>query len=438
MGNNNVVLAGRHLLAVLLLCVLAGLPVSPAQGSDSANGTETADTDNTANDAREPPDERFDSTPPKELPSKPEGRLGFSHYVHSKVGGNIETILIEGPGDRRVRCQKEDLPCSYLELKALHASGDDIPEELEMSRGELGALVAQLDTLSSHLSYVGKKNIDEICADGYQASTRQVANMGIHLTKAEYVYDGIFDLKKPEVLLYASQGGVWEWGQCIDGKWTGDRDVQLVGAAFLLPFDKFGKQHPDAFAGPFDNWHVHYFGCLFSENGRSAMTQEECEGVGGRFESPSPWMIHAYVVPEYDNQAGVFSMWNPTIWPIATTEAGGTNGTAASDETAQKEQKEQEEGRISPIIDFEFEKEISVSVGEALTFKNKDLFVHTVASGSPENPPREGDKRFVSKALNPDDTFTVRFEEPGVYEFYCGKHPFMRGKVVVTEEAQGD
>ena len=36
----------------------------------------------------------------------------------------------------------------------------------------------------------------------------------------------------------------------------------------------------------------------------------------------------------------------------------------------------------------------------------------------------------------PVSSFTVTFQEPGTYPYLCAIHPWMRGQVIVREEAQ--
>ena len=68
-------------------------------------------------------------------------------------------------------------------------------------------------------------------------------------------------------------------------------------------------------------------------------------------------------------------------------------------------------------------KEITVPVGTAVTWLNKDNEVHTVVS-------KNG--KFRSSALDTDDSFTFTFTEPGTYAFFCSLHPQMTGIVTVV------
>jgi len=66
---------------------------------------------------------------------------------------------------------------------------------------------------------------------------------------------------------------------------------------------------------------------------------------------------------------------------------------------------------------------ITVPVGTTLTWQNGDDIPHTVVAE---------DKSFRSKALDSDEHFSVVFSKPGEFVYFCGLHPFMKGKVIVT------
>lgn len=65
---------------------------------------------------------------------------------------------------------------------------------------------------------------------------------------------------------------------------------------------------------------------------------------------------------------------------------------------------------------------LEVSAGSVIEWTNEDRVVHTVTAD---------DASFNSGAIQPGGTWRARFDEPGVYPFHCGPHPFMQGVVVV-------
>jgi plastocyanin len=65
---------------------------------------------------------------------------------------------------------------------------------------------------------------------------------------------------------------------------------------------------------------------------------------------------------------------------------------------------------------------LTVPIGTTVVWTNQDDVPHTVVSS---------ENRFASAALDTGDKFSFRFEEAGVYPYYCSVHPMMTGKVIV-------
>lgn len=66
--------------------------------------------------------------------------------------------------------------------------------------------------------------------------------------------------------------------------------------------------------------------------------------------------------------------------------------------------------------------ELTVPVGATVKFVNHDDIPHSVV---------DKNKAFRSKALDTDDSFTFTFASAGTYDYFCGLHPHMTGKIVV-------
>jgi plastocyanin len=66
--------------------------------------------------------------------------------------------------------------------------------------------------------------------------------------------------------------------------------------------------------------------------------------------------------------------------------------------------------------------EITVSVGSTVTWENRDDIPHTVV---------EKNKLFRSKALDTGDSYSFTFASAGTYDYFCGLHPHMVGKIIV-------
>ena len=70
---------------------------------------------------------------------------------------------------------------------------------------------------------------------------------------------------------------------------------------------------------------------------------------------------------------------------------------------------------------------ITINQGEKVTWANKDVAFHSVTSGFYDSPT----DLFDSGHLDPEEKFSVTFEEKGVYNYFCTLHPWMAGKVLV-------
>ncbi len=74
------------------------------------------------------------------------------------------------------------------------------------------------------------------------------------------------------------------------------------------------------------------------------------------------------------------------------------------------------------IKNFMFAMDVTVTPGATVTWKNLDGEPHTVASS---------DGLFRSPALDEGDSYSFKFEKPGVYKYICSIHPRMQATVTV-------
>jgi len=75
------------------------------------------------------------------------------------------------------------------------------------------------------------------------------------------------------------------------------------------------------------------------------------------------------------------------------------------------------------IRNFDFSPmSITVKTGTSVTWKNLDGEPHTVTSL---------DGLFRSGGLDTGDSFSFKFEKPGIYKYACSIHPRMLGTIVV-------
>lgn len=371
-------------IALVLLLLMAACGGGPASTPISTTVTQIPGVD----------DGRSDAAPPREMPEYPGGAYGFTHFVFQTLGDKVLTTLVEGPRGLQVR-----LPYSLPALQEIVSSSVPIPAELQMSRDDLELLVEQLESLRAATD----KYLDVNAAvdDGYVKVTDQVPNMGAHYQHQGLIDDGVFNLEEPEGLLYVEdQAGEW----------------QLRGTFFLLPREAVGDEHPETFAGPLDNWHMHYGLCV-----PEVALLDGCEMSGGIPVQSSPWMVHAWV--HDDNPLGVFHMWNPNVPPY-TEEAGIRSDRSQAVAMA-------EPGSFTTTIANFEHPTIEIVEGQAVTWLNVDGVPHTVTSGS--NGTADG--AFDSRMLAGGDAFAQHFDQAGVFPYTCTIHPQMNGTIIVKAAA---
>lgn len=86
----------------------------------------------------------------------------------------------------------------------------------------------------------------------------------------------------------------------------------------------------------------------------------------------------------------------------------------------------------TPAVDiqvFQFQPgAVEVRAGTAVTWTNRDDIEHTVTAGDPEHPSGRFDRYLPGRGA----TTTVKLSEPGVYPYFCDRHPSMRGEIRVN------
>src|SRR6267154_538031 len=82
-----------------------------------------------------------------------------------------------------------------------------------------------------------------------------------------------------------------------------------------------------------------------------------------------------------------------------------------------------QDANVITIDNFTFTPpELTVAVGTTVKWANHDDIPHSVVNK---------DKVFRSKALDTDDSFSYTFASAGTFDYFCGLHPHMVGKVIV-------
>jgi plastocyanin len=72
--------------------------------------------------------------------------------------------------------------------------------------------------------------------------------------------------------------------------------------------------------------------------------------------------------------------------------------------------------------------DVSINVGETVTWSNDDSAAHTVTSGAPG----AADGVFDSSLFMADTEFSHTFDDAGEYDYFCLVHPWMTGKIQVN------
>ena len=79
------------------------------------------------------------------------------------------------------------------------------------------------------------------------------------------------------------------------------------------------------------------------------------------------------------------------------------------------------------IVDMAFAPaEVTVTVGDTVTWTNGDPMIHTVTSTT---------GAFDSGDLDEGESYSLTFTEPGTFAYLCSPHPFMTGTVTVVAAA---
>ncbi len=71
---------------------------------------------------------------------------------------------------------------------------------------------------------------------------------------------------------------------------------------------------------------------------------------------------------------------------------------------------------------------VEVNAGATITWTNRDDIEHTVTSGDPEHRTGRFDLRLPGRGT----ATAVQLTEPGVYHYFCDRHPSMRGEIRVN------
>lgn len=89
---------------------------------------------------------------------------------------------------------------------------------------------------------------------------------------------------------------------------------------------------------------------------------------------------------------------------------------------------EKQEANTVTIKDYTFTPQrITVKKGTTVTWTNNDIAKHNVA------PDKEQKGMAAGPLLSQNQNYTYTFTTPGIYNYHCDPHPYMKGVVEVTE-----
>ena len=112
-----------------------------------------------------------------------------------------------------------------------------------------------------------------------------------------------------------------------------------------------------------------------------------------------------------------------TIYLGVAARAAGGQAPASNSVARSATMDTKPSGPAVTIDNFSFSPAtLTVPAGTTVVWTNHDDIPHNIA---------ERDQKFKSKALDTDDSFSYTFADAGTYEYFCGLHPKMTGKIIV-------
>ncbi|MGZ4769022.1 MAG: hypothetical protein ACXVLX_10055 [Ilumatobacteraceae bacterium] len=172
-----------------------------------------------------------------------------------------------------------------------HSASDPVPT-VPLSAAD--AAVFDRQWRAAQQAIPGFDTLAKASALGYVRAAAPAGGIGTHWVLWSQIAKP-FDPAKPSMLLFDERKD----------------PAVLVGYSYALQ----SPTRPEGFAGPNDHWHQHQGLCVV--NGWVVREQtsgpDACSGTyiaGGDF-----WMLHAWVVPKWDNRKGMFAPFNPSLCP---------------------------------------------------------------------------------------------------------------------------
>ncbi len=234
--------------------------------------------------------------------------LIFAGILVSSCSGkdNLATkdTSIFGTADMSLVALNRLQPGEEESIQALGASGAGPPlgqvghshdmEATEIPLSETVESIFSEQWAAAQASILDYDTLEKIVALGFVKASSTVAGIGTHWTHWSQIAKP-FDPAKPSMVLFDET----------------HKPPVLVGYSYALQ----AWNYPDGFAGPNDLWHQHTGICV--NNGWVVREMSKgptfCDGTfiaGGDF-----WMLHAWVIPGWENRDGKFAPFNPKLCP---------------------------------------------------------------------------------------------------------------------------
>jgi hypothetical protein len=209
-------------------------------------------------------------------------------------GHSHDTVSANLPTEEEILKQLRDSGLSEEDIALVETSRHDHIEnvDLALSAAELVTLGHEIET--SMAVAVRYQSIDTAIADGYVQITQDLPLIGAHYLNLDYSGDGLFDLERPEMLIYHFENGAW----------------RLYGLSYLsavLGVDN--ETPPPGFTGSYDVWHWHEGWC-FTLKGARKSNGSDCKQPLEFYAARTGYMVHVWSV---DNPSGVFSHSHPGL-----------------------------------------------------------------------------------------------------------------------------
>jgi hypothetical protein len=213
--------------------------------------------------------------------------VGGEGHSHDTLDANL-------PTEEEIRQQLRDSGLSEEDIALVETSRHDHIEnvDLALSAAEVVALGKEIET--SMAVAARYQSIETAIAEGYVQITQDLPLIGAHYLNLDYSSDGIFDLERPEMLIYHFENGAW----------------RLYGLSYLSAvLGVEGEVPPTGFTGPYDVWHWHEGWC-FTLKGARKSDGSDCKQPIEFYAARTGYMVHVWSV---ENPSGVFSHSHPGL-----------------------------------------------------------------------------------------------------------------------------